>query len=203
MKIALFGATGGTGRALLVQALANGDAIRALARTPTKLEPADGLEVIGGDVLDQAAVDNCLEGAEAVICALGSHGAREPVEAQGTERIIDGMQRHGIRRLVAVSSMGVGDSRDQVPGFFRVLMQLTLKKIMAAKEQQEALIRDSSLDWTIVRPGGLTDGPATGAYKSGTDRSIKAARVSRADVAEFVLQQLASERYLHKTPAIS
>jgi len=203
VKIALFGATGGTGRQVLVRALRNGDSIRALVRSPEKLDPASALEIIPGDVRDQGAVDRCLEGVDAAVCVLGSHGGREPVEAKGTALIIDGMQRLGVRRLVAVTSLGVGDSRDQVPGFFRVLMQLTLKKIMAAKEEQEALIRESALDWTIVRPGGLTDGPATGAYRSGTDASIKATRVSRADVAEFVVQQLSDDRYLRQTPAIS
>lgn len=203
MKIALFGATGGTGRQILVQGLAQDYAFKALARQPEKLEPADGLEVVTGDVLDQEAVDRCLAATDAAICVLGSHGGAAPVEADGTERIIAGMQRLGIERLVAVTSMGVGDSRDQVPTFFRVIMQLTLKKIMAAKEVQEQLIRDSELRWTIVRPGGLTDGPATGAYRSGTDRSIQATRVSRADVADFVLQQLTHERYLRQTPAIS
>jgi putative NADH-flavin reductase len=97
----------------------------------------------------------------------------------------------------------VGDSRDQVPGFFRVLMRLTLRSIMAAKEEQEMLIRQSGLDWTIVRPGGLTNEPATGEYRSGMDRSIKATRISRADVAAFMLDQLTDDRYLGKTPAIS
>lgn len=203
MKIALFGATGGTGRQVLSQGLAKGYAFRALARQPERLEALEGLEVVSGDVRDQAAVERCLSGTDAVICALGSHGAAEPVEAEGTKRIIAGMQRLGIKRLIAVTSMGVGDSRDQVAAFFRVIMQLTLKKIMAAKEVQEQLIRDSGLDWTIVRPGGLTDGPATGAYRSGTDRSIKATRVSRADVADFALQQLTDDRYHRQTPAIS
>ncbi|MBK5930866.1 NAD(P)-dependent oxidoreductase [Halochromatium salexigens] len=203
MKIALFGATGGTGRQVLAQGLAQGHEVRALARDPEKLEPATGLEIIAGDVLDQAAVDACLTGTDAVICVLGSHGSTQPVEAEGSERIIAGMQRLGIRRLIAVTSMGVGDSRDQVPGFFRVIMQLTLKKIMAAKEVQEQRIRDSGLDWTIVRPGGLTDGPATGSYRSGVDKSIQATRVARADVADFVLQQLLDERYLRQAPAVS
>jgi putative NADH-flavin reductase len=203
MKLALFGATGGTGRQFLRQALAQGHSIRALARTPSKLEPAERLTVTAGDVLDQTAVDQCLQGVDAVICSLGSHGSREPIEALGTSRIIDGMVRLGVRRLIAVTSMGVGDSRDQVPGFFRVLMRLTLRSIMAAKEEQEALIRQSGLDWTIVRPGGLTDGPATGEYRSGMDHSIKATRISRADVAAFILEQLADDRYLRMTPAIS
>jgi uncharacterized protein YbjT (DUF2867 family) len=204
MKIALFGATGGTGREVLAGALTQGHQVRALARAPQRLEPMPaGVTVIAGDVLDQARVDACLEGSDAVICVLGSHGSGQPVEAQGTQRIIDGMQRLGPRRLIAVTSMGVGDSREQVAAAFRVVMQLTLRRIMQAKEEQERLIRESGLDWTIVRPGGLTDGPATGSYRSGTDRSIRATRVSRADVADFVLRQLSDERFLHQAPAIS
>ena len=203
MKIALFGATGGTGQQVLSQGLAKGYTFRALARSPEKVVREEGVEVIAGDVRDATAVERCLAGADAVICVLGSHGSAEPIEAEGSKQIIAGMQEVGIKRLIAVTSMGVGDSREQVPAFFRVIMQLTLKKIMAAKEVQEQLIRDSGLDWTIVRPGGLTDGPATGAYRSGTDKSIKATRVSRADVADFVLRQLLDERYLRQAPAVS
>lgn len=203
MTIALFGATGGTGRQVLSQALEKGYGVRALARSPQALEQSQGLEVVAGDVRDLTAVERCLTRTDAVICVLGSHGGAEPVEAEGTKQIIEAMQRLGIKRLIAVTSLGVGDSRDQVPTFFRVIMQLTLKKIMAAKEFQEQLIRDSGLDWTIVRPGGLTDGPATGTYLSGTDKSIKATRVSRADVADFVLQQLVDDRYMRQAPAIS
>jgi putative NADH-flavin reductase len=203
MNLAVFGATGGTGRQFLRQALDQGHAVQALARSPSKLERITRLTVIAGDVLDQSAVDRCLDGVDAVICSLGSHGNREPIEARGTARIIDGMERLGVRRLIAVTSMGVGDSRDQVPGFFRLVMRLTLRRIMAAKEEQESLIRNSGLDWTIVRPGGLTDGSATGSYLSGIDRSIKATRISRADVAAFMLKELSDNRYLHQAPAIS
>jgi uncharacterized protein YbjT (DUF2867 family) len=207
MNIALFGATGGTGMQVLEQALDQGHRVSALVRQPDKLGSRQSdITVIDGDVLDQARVDACIEGADAVVCVLGSHGGiggREPIEARGTARIIDAMQRLGVHRLVAVTSLGVGDSVDQVPGFFRVLMKLTLKRIMEAKEEQERLIRDSGLDWTVVRPGGLTDGPKTGDYRFGTDKSIKATRVSRADVADFVLRQLTDERWVRQAPAIS
>ncbi|WP_462320347.1 NAD(P)-dependent oxidoreductase [Halochromatium sp.] len=203
MKIALFGATGGTGRQVLNQGLEKGYAFRALARSPDALEQVQGLEIIAGDVRDSAAVERCVTGTDTVICVLGSHGGAEPIEAEGTKQIIDVMRALGVKRLIAVTSLGVGDSREQVPAFFRVIMQLTLKKIMAAKEAQEQLIRGSGLDWTIVRPGGLTDGPATGSYLSGTDKSIKATRISRADVADFVLQQLVDTRYLRQAPAVS
>jgi uncharacterized protein YbjT (DUF2867 family) len=207
MNIALFGATGGTGSQVVEQALQQGHQIRALVRQPDKLGSRQSeISVIEGDVLDQASVDACIEGTDAVVCVLGTHGGlgrQEPIEARGTARIIDSMQRLGVRRLIAVTSLGVGDSIDQVPGFFRVLMKLTLKRIMEAKEEQERLIRASELDWTIVRPGGLTDGPKTDSYRFGTDKSIQATRVSRADVADFVLRQLTDERWVHQAPAIS
>jgi putative NADH-flavin reductase len=204
MKIALFGATGGTGMQVWQQALSQGHQVCALVRNPAKLgEVLDGLRVVEGDVLDQSRVDACLEGAEAVLCSLGSHGGKAPVEASGTERIIAGMQRIGPKRLVVVTSLGVGNSKDQVPTFFRVLMMLTLKRIMAAKEVQEQMVRDSGLDWTIVRPGGLTDAPGTGNYRAGTDKGIKAGRISRADVAHALLQTLTDETLVGKAVAVS
>lgn len=203
MRIALFGATGGTGIQVLEQALAAGHSIQALARDPGKLAPREGLNLIEGDVLDQSAADACVEGTDAVICVLGTKPGNEPVEAAGTERILAAMDKHGVRRLIAVSSMGVGDSIDQINFAFRVIMNLTLKRIMAAKAEQERLIMASDRDWTIVRPGGLTDGPRTDSYQAGTDKSIKATRVSRADVADFVLKQLTDDTYVRQAPAVS
>jgi uncharacterized protein YbjT (DUF2867 family) len=139
-----------------------------------------------------------------VICVLGSrHGNREPVEAVGTRRILEAMQSLGVRRLIAVTSLGVGDSRAQINPLFRAIMDLTLKPIMQAKEEQERLIKASGLDWTIVRPGGLTDGPRTGSCRAGLDPRIRGGRISRADVAELVLKQLTDLSYLHQTPAVT
>jgi putative NADH-flavin reductase len=204
MNIALFGATGGTGHQVLIQALERGHHVKALARDPSKLPAGqDRLTPIPGDILDQSAVDACVQGTDAVVCLLGTRSGAKPIEALGTRTIVKAMQDQGVRRLIAVTSLGVGDSKDQIPFFFKVLMQLGLKKIMAAKEEQERTIEESGLDWTIVRPGGLTDGPRTGNYVSGLDKAIMARRVSRADVAEFVLRQLGDDRYLRQTPAIT
>jgi len=203
MRIALFGATGGTGTEVLEQALAQGHRVRALVRDPAKLTEREGLILIQGDVLDQAAVDQSVQGSDAVICVLGSHGSSEPVEDRGTEHILAAMKDQGPRRLIAVTSMGVGDSIDQVAAFFRAIMKLTLKRVMEAKERQERAIMASDLDWTIVRPGGLTDGPATGNYQSGLDKSIRAGRVSRADVADFILRELSAGNFIRQTPSIS
>lgn len=203
MHIALFGATGGTGRHVLDQALTQGHGVCALVRDPAKLAERAGLTLVVGDVRDRDPVSRCVQGAAAVICVLGSHGNRDPVEATGTQQILEAMHGSGARRLIAVTSLGVGDSRAQINPLFRMLMDLTLKPIMAAKEEQERLIKASGLDWTIVRPGGLTDGPRTGRYRFGLGPSLKGGRVSRADVADFVLRQLSDATFLHQTPAVT
>ncbi len=203
MHIALFGATGGTGQQVLTQALEQGHRITALVRDPVKLTPRPGLTLVVGDVLDAAAVAECLTDTEAVVCVLGSHGAKPPIEARGTERILAAMHDQGVRRLVVVTSLGVGESRAQLAWVWRVIMDLTLKSILEAKAEQERLVKASGLDWVIVRPGGLTDGPRTGAYRCGTDPTLKAGRVSRADVADFVLRQLTGDSFLHQTPSVT
>lgn len=203
MYIALFGATGGTGLQVLEQALAAGHRVTALVRDPTKLSARPGLTLVSGDVLDQQATARCIQNTDAVICVLGSHGSRAPVEARGTECILSAMRAAGVRRLIAVTSLGVGDSRSQINPLFRFVMDLTLKSIMAAKAEQERLIQASGLDWTIVRPAGLTNGPRTGTYRYGLDPSLKGRQVSRADVADFVLRQLTETTFLRQTPAVT
>jgi len=206
MKIAVFGATGGTGRQVVEQALAAGHQVTALARNPAKLTLTNAnLTVVTGNVLDAANVEETLQGADAVVVSLGN---TEPnpdyIVSLGTQVIVAAMQRLGMpRRIVVVSSLGVGDSIDQVPFAFRLLMKSVLRKPMEDKERQEALVKASDLDWTIVRPGGLTNGPATGHFQAGVGLKISAGQVSRGDVAAFVLKQLTDSTYLHQAPAIS
>lgn len=206
MKIAVFGATGGVGRHVVEQALDAGHAVTALARNPKKLELADPrLVVVTGDVLDAAKVEETLQGADAVVVSLGSTSPNpDYIVSQGTQVIVAAMQRlEQPQRIVVVSSIGVGDSKDQVPFAFKLLMMSVLRKPMEDKERQEALVKASDLDWTIVRPGGLTDGPATGVYQVGTDGKVQAGQITRADVAAFVLKQLSDDTYVRQAPAIS
>jgi len=205
MKIAIFGATGGTGRQIIHQALAQSHYIQALVRDPARL-PIDhpNLVVVQGDVLDPIKVESVIQGSEAVIVTLGTTANNpDDIVSRGTAAVVEGMKRAGVKRLIAVTSIGVGDSKDQVPLAFKMLMKTILKKPMEDKERQEGIIKASGMDWTIVRPGGLTDGPATGQYSAGLDPKIMAGQVSRADVAGFVLEQLEDETYLYKTPAIT
>ena len=204
MKLAVFGATGGLGRQIVEQALAAGDTVAALARDKSKLPLQHaGLTVVEGNVLDAAAVERTLRGADAVLVSLGNTPDNpDMIVSQGTAVIIAAMQAAGVRRLIVISSLGVGDSKDQVPFFFKALIATALRKAFEDKEAQEKLVRGSNLDWTIIRPGGLTDGPATGQYRAGLERSI-GGQVARADVAAFALRQLTSSEYIGKTPAIA
>lgn len=205
MKLAVFGATGGTGREIVSQALAAGYEVTVLVRDPAKLSLShDKLYLVIGDVLNAEKVEETLAGSEAVCCSLGNT-ANNPdfVVSDGTRNIIDCMIKQDIKRLVVVSALGVGDSHDQVALSFKMIMKTVLRKAYEDKERQEQMVRESDLDWIIVRPGGLTNGPATGEYQFGLDPAIGSGQVSRADVAAFVLQQLTDDTFLHQTPAIA
>lgn len=205
MNIAVFGATGGTGRQIVEQALQQGHHVRALARDTARLPLSHpDLSVIEGNVLDPEAVGQTLAGADAVVISLGNT-ANNPdfVVSDGTAVILEAMKQEDVARVVVVTSMGTGDSIKQVSFLFRMLIQTVLRKTMDDKERQEKLVMASDRDWIIVRPGGLTDGPATGVYQSGLDPKITAGQVSRADVAAFVLQQLGDDTYLRQAPAIT
>jgi putative NADH-flavin reductase len=205
MKLTIFGATGGTGVQVLQQALAAGHTVTILARDQAKVTTQNPhLTVVAGNVLNQSDVEKVLAQAEAVVCTLGNTGNNpDDVVSAGTQQIVNAMQRRGIKRLIVVSSLGVGDSKNQVPFFFKVLAATVLRKTMKDKEAQEALVRASGLDWTIVRPGGLTDGPRTGSYRFGTDASLTAGQVTRADVADFILRELERNEFVRMAPAIT
>lgn len=131
---------------------------------------------------------------------------RNPILSQGTANIIRAMEKLGVRRFVCESSLGVGDSRGQLGFFYTyILIPVLLRGIFADKETQEAIIKASTLEWVIVRPALLTNGPATGAYQHWIGSPSKSTRgkISRADVADFMLNQVTENTYLRKTPGLS
>jgi putative NADH-flavin reductase len=208
MNILIVGASRGIGRQLVEQALAAGHAVTALARNPAHVNGADErLRTVKGSILDAVALDQAMAGRDAVCCAIG---VKTPWEqptlfSEGTRRLLEAMKKAGVRRLVCVTGIGAGDSRGH-GGFFynRVLFPLLAKGIYADKDRQEALIRASDTDWTIVRPGFLSNGPLTGNYRVFTDLAgVTAGRISRADVAHFMLKELESSRYLRQTPLLT
>ena len=206
MKVIVFGSTGSIGKYLISQALEADHTVTAFARDTTKIRlDNERLNKVQGDVLDPASVSRSLPGHDAVLVVLGA-GRKGGVRAAGTLNIIEAMREHGVERLVCQSSLGVGDSRHNLNFFWKyVMFGLLLRPAYADHELQEHYVRESGLDWTIVRPGAFTDGELTGHYRHGfpaDDRSI-VLKISRKDVAEFLLQQLSDLRYLHRSPGLS
>jgi len=206
MKVLIFGATGTVGRELVTQALEMGHTVTAFARDPSKLEiKHPSLEIIEGDVMDSALVDRAVAGHDAVLVALGA-GIKGQVRSTGTRNIIQAMQKSGTRRLVCLSTLGVGDSRGNMNFLWKyVMFGMLLRAAFADHVSQEEHVIRSGLDWTIVRPAAYTDGERTGNYRHGfpaTAKSLKL-KISRADVADFVLTQLADDSYIRMTPGVS
>jgi putative NADH-flavin reductase len=208
MNILIVGASRGIGRQLLEQALAAGHAVTALARAPVKVMGCDDrLRTVQGSVLDRGTVAAAAAGQNAVCCALG---VKTPWEqptlfSEGTARLLEAMKKADVRRLVCVTGIGAGESRGH-GGFLydRVFFPLLLKGVYADKDRQEALIRASDADWTIVRPGFLTNGPLMGNVRALSDLTgVTAGRISRADVARFILEELAANRYLRQAPLLT
>ena len=208
MRLVVFGATGGTGRELVMLALDQDHNVTAYARDPTKIEyiQHSNLEVVRGDVLDPPAVEQAVAGHEAVFITIGAGASRTTLREEGTRNIVEAMQRTGVKRLICQSSLGVGDSRANLTFFTKhIIVGVFLRHAFADHERQEAVVRQSSLDWTIVRPPHLKDGPRTEVYRHGfstADKQIKG-WISRADVADFMLKQLDTDTYLHQTHGVS
>lgn len=213
MNVIVFGATGPTGSWAVAEALAKGHEVIAFVRDPSKLETKhERLTVVQGDALDPASVEKALAGKQAVLVCLGARNRSgkgwppRDIDFLATQNILAGMKKHGVKRLVCMTSIGVGDSKrvKSVPNwvFTKIFMPLLLKKVFDAKERQEEAIRVSDRDWIIVRPTSLTNGPARGRFKVTTDLSPVPGRISRADVATFMVGQLTSDQYLSKAPLI-
>lgn len=196
MKVVVFGATGRTGRLLVEGALARGHDVTAFVRAPNKLGALrDRVRVVHGDVLDGGGVSDAVDGQEAVLVALAGGGtkAAEQVNAQGTLNVIRSMQRYGVRRLVVLSAGGTQPGRDpNLPWFFeRIVKPLFLKNVLADLRRMEISVRQSELDWTLVRAAQLVDGPARGAYRAEPGYSLPGGtKIARADVAAFMLDEL-------------
>ncbi|THB62775.1 MAG: SDR family oxidoreductase [Desulfovibrio sp.] len=208
MKIVIFGATGSTGRQLVAQALELGHDVTAFARNPEKVDQKhERLQVIKGNVLDPPSVEQAIQGQGAVLCSLGlPPWNKSNVRANGTKNIIRAMEKSGVKRLICQSSYGVGDSRDRLPFLMKyIIIPIMLRRAFEDHEMQENHIKESRLDWVIVRPVTLTDGEHTGSYQHGRAFNHRQVtfKISRADTADFMLKQLTDDSCLRKTPSIS
>jgi putative NADH-flavin reductase len=148
-----------------------------------------------------------MPGHDAVISTLGAPPAeRQPVRSVGTAHIIEAMEEAGVRRFICLTTLGMGDSRPALPWLYKyILVPLLLREAFADSERQEARLRRSHLDWTIARPGALTNGPRTSRYHQGfapTAKGLKM-KISRADVADFMLRQLADHSQVGQAVSLS
>ena len=208
MKILIIGATRGVGLNLLSQSLSQGHTVSVLARDPDS-SSLSGKEVriIGGDIMESERVVEAVRGQDVVCLCIGIAATRKPVNvfSTGTKHVVDAMEAEGIKRLICVTGIGAGDSKGH-GGFFydKLFNPLFLKTIYADKDKQESIIRESHLDWVIVRPGFLFNGPVTKTYKILTDlKGVTSGKISRGDVADFLLSELEEGKYRKLTPLLT
>lgn len=208
MKLTIFGGTGRTGKHVVQQALDAGHTVTVLARTPAKLgidHPA--LTVVQGDIADATKVAEAVRGSDAVISALGpANNKPEYTITTGTRHIIDAMKAAGVRRLIVSAGAGVGDPNDK-PQFINHVISFMLdvvsKNVVEDMRRVVALVRESGLDWTIVRVPMLTDDAASGTIREGWVGVNTGARLSRADMAAYMLKQVGSAQFSRQAPMIS
>lgn len=212
MKIAMFGATGPVGRAVVKEALRRGHELTVLTRDAAKVDIlSPRLHVVEGSVTDAATVKGLIEGHDAVIQTLGiggkGNGQPTTIVSEANNVIMSAMRQSGVRRLVAVSVAGAGDSLAFLPWAFRTLVLPLFMKwfqaIIDDKNRMEAAISQSDLDWTVVRCTTVKPRRATGHVNATLNGKGLKFSISAADMAEFMVDQLNDDKFLRKCPTIS
>ena len=198
-NILVIGASGRTGTAIVREAVRRGLGVTAYVRDKAK---ATGLpssvRVVQGDGRNPAALGPALAGIHAVVIPAG--GRKDPVTAEIVRVVVPLMKKNGIQRLVVLSAYGAVDSR----GFYGWVMKTAAKSVVFDKTEMERTLRNSGLEWTAVRPGILTDGAATGSVTAAENAVLKGMpRISRADVAAFVVDELEHPKFIRRSPVIS
>ncbi len=207
MKLIVFGATGSVGVLIVKQALQQGHEVSAFARNPGKLQALSNknLKLIKGDVLNRADVESAIANHDAVLCTIGD-GKIGKVRAAGTRNIISAMNGSKANRLICLTTLGAGDSYGNLNFIWKyVMFGFVLKKAFRDHQEQECSLVNSHVDYTIVRPGALHDGTLTNKFKIGFDGKFRdlSLKISRANVADFMLSQVLDTRYCRKAVSIS
>ncbi|UIR57417.1 SDR family oxidoreductase [Sphingobacterium sp. SRCM116780] len=207
MKVIIFGATGTVGIEIVRQALAMGHEVTAFVRNPEKLVQIkdNSLSIYPGDVAHLPDVEEALNHQDAVLCALGD-GKVGKIRGIGTHNIIQAMDKMGIKRLICQTTLGMGESYGNLNFIWKhIMFGMLLKKAFQDHQAQEHYILNSQLDYTLVRPSALIDGAVTKGYQVGFDGKYKklSLKITRADVADFMLRQLESRDYSKKAVSIS
>ena len=215
MKVVVFGATGGTGRAVIGALHGAGHAVTAFARDPARLPDMPEVAVVRGDAMSAGDVAAAVAGQDAVVVSLGNaqgsiglmFGAKRTTPRDvcevGTRNIVAAMQAAGVTRMVCVTAYGVGDTRDRLPLMYKLFYRLLLREQIADKEAQEKVVKASGLDWTLVQPVGLNDAPGAGTWLASTSGETRTHMVSRADLAAFIATELAGRAHVGQTVSFS
>lgn len=208
MKLAVFGASGRTGKPLVEQALAQGHEVRALVRDPAKLPlQHEGLVLIPGDAMNAADVAGTVEGTDAVLSALGqTKGSPKDLQTVATRHMVAAMKAHGVARIISLTGAGVRDPNDKpklVDRVFGLLLAVAARDVLRDANAHADVLRGSGLAYTLVRGPRLTEGPRTGVYKVGYVGKDSGTQMSRADIADFMLRQLTDDAWVYKAPMVS
>ena len=203
-KTLVVGGTRGIGLEFLINAVGSGFPVKLLARTPQKFKyKHKKLEVVKGDLLDRESLRSSLTDIENVVLSVGIKPTFKTVNlfSEGTKVLIDEMKKARVENLYCVTGIGAGDSKG-LGGFLynKVALKTILKSMYADKDRQEELIKSSSLNWVIIRPGFLTNGKLTEKYRvlKEYDLNTKVSMISRADVGDFILKAIDAKRYFGK-----
>lgn len=205
MKITIFGASSASGRLLVEKALAAGHEVTAFVRDASKLGITDErLNVIAGDALNPAQVEEAVKGSDAVLSTLGPKGKPTRMAAQSTKHIVDAMEKHGVKRLVVVSVAGIPVPQDR-RGFnpISALIKLILKDVFVDRENQLSVLEASKVDWVMVRVPRLTNDPPTGSVHAFFGNPSPSLKVTRTELADFMLAQMSSDQWLRQAPILS
>lgn len=207
MKLLIFGASGATGKHLVSQALEGGFEVSAFVRDLRKLpQTHPRLTLIQGNVEDVDRIHQAIAGHDAVLSALGANGMFQfdPVVVNGLQHIVQAMATQRVKRLIYLSTLGVRDSRKRAGFMIRVMAPTLLRHEIRGHELREEIIQHSSLHWTIVRAPILTNTEPTGNYRIELDLQSRqiANRLSRADVAYCMLEQLKHDQFINKAVSV-
>lgn len=209
MKIVVFGASGRTGRELVKQGFAQGHEVTVFVRNPSAFTGGDRLRVVVGDALDAKAVAPAIAGQDAVLSALGGTLGDDTLLPESMGHILIAMKENGVRRLIVLGASGVwpGAAKRLSSGarlFLHIIEATVLKKPFRSQRAMQMRIQASDTDWTIVQPPRLLNKPGTGEFRiDGEALPANGMTIARADLATFMLAQLTSREWVHKSPFLA
>jgi putative NADH-flavin reductase len=209
LNIVVVGANGGIGREVVLQALDAGHRVTAILRTPSNLAVEHvNLKIVKGDVNEESSLEAHLKQHDVLVSAIGKSSLKKTtLYSQGSRNLINVMQRSGVPRAFFISASGleVNPTHSWLVRFAtRYVLQVLLRNMYADLRKMESIIKDSKINWTIVRPPELVDSDATGNYRMAVDQQLtNGLKISRADVGHFIVQHLVDDAVVKKTVEIA